>query len=143
VREMIKSDTSKEQLIAELELLRRRMAKLEERDAECRRVGEVLRKEKKLAEAYLNIAGVMLATVNADENITLINKKGYEILGYKEGELIGRNWFDALVPQRIRDEVGGVFRKLMAGNIESAEYFENPLLTKDGEERLIAFHNTY
>jgi len=139
---MIKTDTSKERLIVELELLRRRIAELEERDAERRRVGEVIRKEKKLAEVYLNIAGVMLATVNADENITLINKKGYEILGYKEGELIGRNWFDALVPQRVRDEVRGVFHELMARNIEPVEYYENPLLTKDGEERLIAFHNT-
>ncbi|GAG04132.1 unnamed protein product, partial [marine sediment metagenome] len=30
----------------------------------------------------------------------------------------------------------------MAGNIEPVEFYENPLLTKDGEERLIAFHNT-
>jgi signal transduction histidine kinase len=30
----------------------------------------------------------------------------------------------------------------MAGDIELVEYYENPLLTKDGEERLVAFHNT-
>ncbi|GAJ24438.1 unnamed protein product, partial [marine sediment metagenome] len=53
----------------------------------------------------------------------------------------GKNWFDLLVPQRIRDEVKDVFHKLMAGDIRPVEYYENPLLTKDGEERLIAFHN--
>jgi len=110
--------------------------------AELKRVEADLRREKERAEEYLDIAGVMLAAVNADENITLINKKGCEILGYNEGELIGRNWFDILVPQRIRGKIRGVFRKLMAGDIKSVEYYENPLLTKDGEERLISFHNS-
>jgi len=109
---------------------------------ERKRIQGQIREAKEQAEAYLNIVGVMLASVNADENITLINKKGCEILGYEEGELIGKNWFDTLVPERIRDEVRGVFRELMAGEIESVEHYENPLLTKDGEERLIAFHNT-
>ncbi|GAG85690.1 unnamed protein product, partial [marine sediment metagenome] len=100
---------------------------------ERKRMEEALEREKEKTEGYLNIAGTMLAIVNADENITLINKKGCEILGYNEGELIGRNWFDILVPGRIRGEVRDVFRKLMAGNIKLVEYYENPLLTKDGK----------
>ena len=108
---------------------------------ERKRAEETIRKEKERAEQYLGIAGVMLVTVNTDENITLMNSKGCEILGYKEGELIGKNWFDTLVPKRVRDEIRSVFRRLMAGDIEPVEYYENPLLTKDGGERLIAFHN--
>jgi len=109
---------------------------------ERRQAEEALREAKEQAEQYLSIAEVMLATIDTDENITLMNKKGYEILGYKEGELIGKNWFDTLVPERIRGEIRGIFYKLMAGDIEPVEYYENPLLTRDGEERLIAFHNT-
>ncbi|MBW2428626.1 MAG: PAS domain S-box protein [Deltaproteobacteria bacterium] len=30
----------------------------------------------------------------------------------------------------------------MAGEIEPIEYYENPVLTKIGEERIIAWHNT-
>ena len=122
---------TKKQLIDELAKLRQRIAELETSETERNR-----------AEEYLNIAGVMIATVNAEENITMINKKGCEILGYYEEELLGKNWFDVLVPTRIRTDIGGVFRKLMAGNIKPVEYYENPLLTKDGEEREIAFHNT-
>jgi PAS domain S-box-containing protein len=116
--------------------------RVQERTVELAKTTEDLRREKKLAEEYLNIAGVMLAILDADGNITLINKKGYEILGYKEKELIGRNWFDTLVPKGIRGEIRGVFGKLIAGDIEPVEYYENPVLTKNGEERLIAFHNT-
>jgi|GEM_PF-5131114 len=109
---------------------------------ERKQAEEALKREKERAEKYLDVAGVMLATVNADERITLINKRGCNILHYKEGELIGKNWFDTLVPEKIRDEIRGVFSKLMAGDIEPVEFYENFLLTKDGEERLITFHNT-
>jgi PAS domain S-box-containing protein len=116
--------------------------RVEERTAELAKTTEYLRREKERAEEYLNIAGVMLAMLDVDEKISRINKRGCEILGYKEKELIGRNWFDTLVPQRIRGEIRGIFGKLMAGDIEPVEYYENTLLTKDGEERLISFHNT-
>ena len=107
-----------------------------------KRAEEAVQREREQAERYLDIAGVMLATLNADEKITLINQKGCEILGYNEEELVGENWFDLLVPREIRKEIRGIFAKLMSGDIEPVEYYENPLLTKNGEQRLIAFHNT-
>ena len=110
---------------------------------ERKRSEEEVRREKERVEQYLNIAGVMLGTINADEKITMMNKRGCEILGCKEGEFIGKNWFDLLVPQELRDELRGVFCKLMDGDIEPVEFYENPLITKDGEEKLLAFHNTF
>jgi len=89
------------------------LSRLLDNITERKRAEEALRKEKERAEQYLGIAGVMLVTVNTDENITLMNSKGCEILGYKEGELIGKNWFDILVPKRVRDEIRSVFRRLM------------------------------
>ena len=139
---MKKEDKTKGQLINELAELRQRITELEASETQHKREEEELKREEERAQGYLHVAGVMLATLDADENTTLINKKGCEILGYNEGELIGRNWFDTLVPQRIRGQVRDVFRKLMAADIGPVDYFENPLLTKDGEERLISFHNT-
>ena len=109
---------------------------------ERRQVEKQLAREKEKAKDYLNIAGVMLSAVSADEKITMMNKKGCDITGYKEEELLGKNWFDLLLPERIRDVVRVVFRKLVAGEIGPAEYYENPLVTKGGEERLVAFHYT-
>jgi PAS domain S-box-containing protein len=107
-----------------------------------KQIEDALRREKERAERYLNVAGVMLATVNVDEKITLMNKKGCEILGYQAGELTSSNWFTTLVPERIRAEMKSVFRKLIAGENGPVIYYENPLLTRDGEERLIAFNNS-
>ena len=103
---------------------------------------EVLfREEKNRIQSYLDIAGVILVVIDTHQKVSLINKKGCEILGYEENEIIGKNWFDTFIPERIREEVKAGFRKLMDGEIDPVEYFEDPVLTKTGEERMIAWHN--
>ena len=62
--------------------------------------------------------------------------------GYEEEEIIGQNWFDSFIPERMRGEVKAVFKDLMEGKIELTEYFENPIVARKGEERMIAWHNT-
>jgi PAS domain S-box-containing protein len=101
----------------------------------------LLREEKNRIQNYLDIAGVMLVMIEADQNVSLINKKGCEILGYNENEMIGKNWLDTFIPEKNRDEVKAEFRKLADGEIHPAEYFENPILTRNGEERVIGWHN--
>ena len=100
-----------------------------------------LKKERDQAKMYLDIAGVMLVALDKDGRISMINKKGCAILGYDEGELQGKNWFDTCLPQEIRGAVKDVFKKLIDGNLYPVEYYENQVLTKSGEKRMIAFHN--
>jgi len=102
---------------------------------------EALHQERNKAQKYLDVAGVMLVAIDANQKVSLINKKGCEILGCKEEEIIGQNWFDKFLPERVRDEVIAAFEKLMAGEIEPVEYFENPVLTRTGGETFIAWHN--
>lgn len=103
---------------------------------------DALREERDNAQRYLDLAGVIFAAINTKGEVTLINKKGCEVLGYDEEEIIGKNWFDNFLPERSVGEVKPVSKKLLAGEIEGTEYFENPILTKNKEERLIAWHNT-
>lgn len=102
----------------------------------------LLREEKNKIQGYLDIAGVVLVAIDSDQKVTLINKKGGETLGYDKTEIIGKNWFDTFIPERDRDEVKTVFKKLMDGEVEPIEYFENPILTRSGEERIMAWHNS-
>ena len=107
-----------------------------------RRGLEIVREERDKAQQYLDIAAVMFLIINADQKVVLINRKGSEILGYKEEEIIGMDWFDKFVPEKIREEVKGAFSKLTSGEVSPGGYFENMVLTRNGEERLIAWHNT-
>jgi PAS domain S-box-containing protein len=101
-----------------------------------------LRKEKESAQRYLDIVGTIMVVIDRDRKVALINQKGCEILGYDEEDIIGEDWFDNFLPEGIRNEVGETFDRLIAGDSEPIEYYENAVLTKDGEERLVAWHNT-
>ncbi|NHI92221.1 MAG: PAS domain S-box protein [Candidatus Lokiarchaeota archaeon] len=102
-----------------------------------------LEQERNKIKQYLDIAGVMLIILNRDQTVSLINKKGCEILGYSEEEIIGKNWFENFIPKNIKGEVKEVFERLMIGDIEPVKYFENFILTKEGKQRIIAWNNRY
>ena len=101
-----------------------------------------LRQERNRAQQYLNIAGVIIIAIDEKGIVTMINKKGCDVLGYEEYDIIGKNWFDLCLPERIQKEVKGVFERLMNGKNDIVDYHENSILTKSGEERMIAWHNT-
>ncbi len=110
---------------------------------ERKKAEEVARLERERSQRYLEIASVMIIALKENQTVELINRKGCEVLGYKEDEIIGKNWFDHFLPKTEIQRVKVVFQQLMKGEMEPVEYFENPVLTKDGEERLIAWHNTF
>jgi len=111
------------------------------RIAERLRVEQALREERDKAQQYLDVADVILLSIDADQRVTLINKKGCALLGYEEKDTVGRNWFSTFIPERIRDRTRDAFSQLINGAIEQVEYHENPVLTRSGEERIVAWHN--
>ena len=109
---------------------------------ERKQVEEALRQERNRAQKLLDIAGVMFVAIDANGQVALVNQKGSAVLGYAQNEIIGKNWFDNFLPVIIKDQTKTVFNRLMAGEIAQIEYYENPVLTKIGQERIIAWHNT-
>ena len=108
---------------------------------EQKKIETALKAERDKAEKYLNIVEVILVALDTNARITLLNRKGYQILGYEEGELIGKNWIKTCL--RPEDEhVLTTNDKIVSGEIEPFEYYENYILTKKGEERYIAWHTT-
>lgn len=107
-----------------------------------KQVEEALQHERSQAQRYLDVAAVMIAVLNNQGRIILMNRKGCEILGYEEEEVVGRDWFEVVMPAAHFRRVKTVFDRVMAGDLENAAYCENAVFTKDGRERLIAFHNT-
>lgn len=91
---------------------------------------------------YMDFIGSIVVVMDVDQKIVLINKKGQEVLKCGDGEYVGKNWFDNFIPEKTRTGVKEAFAKLISGKVDNIEYYENPVLTKDGEERIIAWHNT-
>ena len=124
------------------EALERRIESLE-KEVDVRKQTETeLQEERDRAQRYLEIAGVILVVLKSDQTVELINRKGCDVLGYDPVEIVGRNWFDSFVPQKDRERTRAGFVELIAGNIDPIEYFENLVLTKNKEERIISWHNT-
>ena len=94
-----------------------------------------------LAGTYLDAAGVIIAVVDSSETITMVNRKACDVLGYSENELIGRNWFDCLVPEEEKQEGRLLFHQIMSGQAETVAR-ETRLVTKDGQEILASFYDS-
>ncbi len=110
--------------------------------SELKKAEKEIIEEKTRSKQYLDIANVILISIAPSGSILYINPKGCEVLRYPEGEITGKNWFDMFIPPGIREEVREVAGKIYSGEIEAVRYFENPVLTSSGEERLIAWHNS-
>ena len=104
---------------------------------ERRKAEQLIRSEKERAELYLNLVKVIVVAIDKEGKITMLNKKGHEILGYEEGRLIGKNWFETCLPPHDSARVYEYFKKLMNGEIDVVEVYENYIITKHGQERLI------
>jgi len=109
---------------------------------EQKKMIEQLQEDREREQMFLDIAEVLFLALDTDGKVTLINKKGCEILGYPEAEILGRSWFDHFLLEEQREETKSVFQQLMVGETESVTYVENMILTKNGEKRYIDWHNT-
>lgn len=115
------------------------------RDISGRKQAELaLRQACALNRRYLDTVQTLMVALDAEGRITMLNRKGCELLGYEEAELLGLNWFEHCLPQpEGMQSIHPVFRCVMAGDLESAEHFENPVLCRDGRRRLFSWHNAY
>lgn len=101
-----------------------------------------LTKERDKAQKYLDVADVILMAMDRKGNVTMMNNKGCELLGYFEGEILGKNWFRNFLPVKCRTSVKNRFEQFTCEDFTRSEYSENPVLTKQGTERIIAWHST-
>jgi PAS domain S-box-containing protein len=112
---------------------------------ERREAEKALSRERDKLRKYLEVAGVMVIVLNRRGQVELINRKGCEVLGYREDEIIGKDWFSEFIPERMKSEVRLVFTMLVSESSDAAEaegYYENPVVTRGGGERTVLWHNS-
>ncbi|MCR4376630.1 MAG: PAS domain S-box protein [Rhodospirillales bacterium] len=92
---------------------------------------------------YLDIAGTLILVLTANGTIVLVNRFACDLLGYEEADMLGKNWFDLAIPQEHHADVRQVANQIFAGKLEGAKYYENEVITRTGQRRLIAWNNAY
>jgi PAS domain S-box-containing protein len=107
---------------------------------ERKRAEIALQNSKDFAENLIQTANVMVIGLNAKGEITIMNNAAEYITGYSFNDLKGKNWFEILVPKakypNIWAEFGGLTK-----NGRMPRVFENPILTRSGDERFISWQN--
>ena len=94
-----------------------------------------------IPERYIDLAGVIMIAIDKGGEVAFINLKGCEVLGCVRNEIIGKNWFENFIPKRSQKEIKGIFKGIMSGKTKLAEYHENAILNKKGEEKIVSWHN--
>ena len=103
---------------------------------------DALRRERDRAQSYLDLAQVILLALDGNGRIALINRKGCEILGYTEAELVGADWFELCLPVRQRPTARAALAAVLAGEHSPQAYSEDYVLARDGSSKLIAWRST-
>lgn len=108
---------------------------------ELKQSKEAIIKEKEFSDKLLESANVIILTLNEKANITTFNKFSEKLTGYKKEEVLGKNWFDLFIPKQNKQEISEVFSKVLK-EIPEVSSLENPILCKNGSEKLISWENT-
>ena len=101
-----------------------------------------LRRQKYLEQKYFDAAGVLLMAMNSEGKVLRINRKGCQLLGYQEEDIVGKNWFENFLPETERQIIQEVFSDILEGNTPPHQSVENKVLISSGEERLVSWNTT-
>ena len=106
-------------------------------------VQDELMRERDRTRKYIELAGVFLAAVSRDGTIEMINHHGAEILGYCEEDLIGKNWFETVVPESVRESRLSAFQQMVSSvTTEDFAQYKGAVLCADGTEKEILWKSS-
>lgn len=108
---------------------------------EMNRMLAAIREQRKVSDIYLQVARVIIGALDAEGRVITINPRGCELLGFRREEIIGMDWFANFIPVRLRSELTGLYSKIMQGQIELSRFYENAVVTRNGKELVLSFHN--
>lgn len=107
-------------------------------------VQDAYKQERDRSELYLDTAEVLLLALDNNGRVTMLNRKGEELLGYKEEELLGKVWFEVgVLPEDIALNVKDFFNNIITINELPKEELQHHLISKSGEKLMFSFRTSF
>jgi PAS domain S-box-containing protein len=105
---------------------------------ELRARAEIILDERKFKKIFEDIP-LLAVELDKTGHIKYANPFLLQITGYHEKEVLGSDWFELFVPRNSSFEVQSLFIEILSG--EFHPFYQNPIMTKKHEERLISWYN--
>jgi two-component system, LuxR family, sensor kinase FixL len=106
---------------------------------ERKRAVEELRRQRDLAEGLIAVAPVVVIVLDLEGRIVRFNHFAEQLTGFRAEELLGRDYFSTLLPERDHGRIRDVFVNTLR-EIETSGTV-NPIVRKDGRVREIRWSN--
>ncbi len=102
---------------------------------------EALRLSKEFSENLIESANAIILTVDENADISTFNHFAEKLTGYSKKEVLGKNLFEKFIPELDLPDVQTIFKRILQ-NMPETSMHEDPILCKDGTERLIDWKDT-
>jgi two-component system sensor kinase FixL len=99
-------------------------------------LGAALR-ERDRASRYLEAAQTILVALDPQGRVTLVNRKGCEMLGCDEPALRGADWFESVVPDTDRQRAREDFASYLGRRPYQPHHVQYPVRSREGTVRTI------
>ncbi|MCX7918182.1 MAG: PAS domain S-box protein, partial [bacterium] len=106
---------------------------------------DALKQEREFIDAVITTVGALVVVLDRDGRIVRFNRACETTTGYKSDEVLGKPFWEFLIPPSELDTVLSGFRQLVSGTFPLDAFpskQENHWITKDGRLRLISWTNT-
>ena len=100
---------------------------------------EALRTSETFANSLIDTAQAVVLVLDPQGRIVQFNPYFGELSGYRLEEVKGKDWFGTFLPERIRESTRELFLAAISGIQTRGNV--NPILTKDGRERLVEWYD--
>lgn len=113
----------------------------EGRDISDRKQAEaILQESNRRWQSLLDNVQLLVVGLDRFGDVSYVNSFFLDLTGYSLSEVIGKNWFTNFLPASQIQPVNIAFHEVLEQNFYP--HYQNPIVLKSGEERMIAWNNT-
>jgi PAS domain S-box-containing protein len=106
-----------------------------------RKAFEKLQESERRFSELLKNTMLFSTIIDADARIIFCNQSLLSVSGYADGDLIGKNWFEIFIEEKVRNEMKSIFNQLLEGEARFLN-LENNIILKNGSKLLVSWNNT-
>jgi len=82
----------------------------------------------------------MILKLNRDGEIVYINEYACNVTGYKQNEVLGKNWFNYFIPHEDKKNINELFNKILKKELALTQN-TNAIVCKDQTRKMVAWNN--